>query len=88
MRRRQIQTQSTDELPPRHWPRLMSAKTAAAYTDEKSVGAFWRRVGSVYPPALRIPGRGNVWTKESLDEAIDRLNIGLRGNSGSLADDL
>ena len=51
----------------------MRAKTAAAYCDEISVEAFHTRVGSVYPPPLRIPGRGNVWLKEDLDAAIATL---------------
>jgi hypothetical protein len=66
----------------------MRAQTAAEYTDEKSVQSFLRRTGSVYPPPLRIPGRGRVWTKESLDEAIDKLTKLLKGEVRSLADDL
>ncbi len=76
------------ELPTRHWPRLMRAQTAAEYTDEKSVKSFLRRAGSIYPPALNIPGRGRVWTKESLDEAIDRLTRARSVTAASLADDL
>jgi hypothetical protein len=55
------------------WPRLMRAPTSAAYVDEKSVEAFRRRVGSVYPSAIRIPGRGDVWLKEDLDKAVIAL---------------
>lgn len=87
MRRRQP-PDLNNELPPRHWPRLMRAQTAAEYTDEKSVQSFLRRTGSIYPSALQIPGRGRVWTKESLDEAIDRLTRARSETSGSLADDL
>lgn len=88
MRRRQPAFHPREELPARHWPRLMRAETAAEYTDEKSVQSFLRRTGSIYPPPLRIPGRGRVWTKESLDEAIDRLANLLKGAGRSLADDL
>jgi hypothetical protein len=66
----------------------MRAQTAAEYTDEKSVKSFLRRAGSIYPPALNIPGRGRVWTKESLDEAIDRLTRARSVAAASLADDL
>lgn len=88
MRRPQPTLQPHTDVPPRHWPRLMRAETAAEYTDEKSVQSFLRRIGSIYPPPLRIPGRGRVWTKESLDEAIDRLANLLKGGVRSLADDL
>ncbi len=88
MRRRQPASVQNIELSTRHWPRLMRAQTAAEYTDEKSVKSFLRRTGSIYPPALNIPGRGRVWTKESLDEAIDRLRKTTRSGEPNLADDL
>lgn len=88
MRRRQPPSVQNIELSTRHWPRLMRAQTAAEYTDEKSVKSFLRRTGSIYPPALNIPGRGRVWTKESLDEAIDRLRKTTRSGEPNLADDL
>jgi hypothetical protein len=88
MRRRQPASVQHIELPARDWPRLMRAETAAEYTDEKSVQSFLRRTGSIYPPPLRIPGRGRVWTKESLDEAIDSLANRLKDAGRSLADDL
>lgn len=72
---------------PRHWPRLMRAQTAAEYTDEKSVKSFLRRAGTIYPKPIHVRGRGRVWTKESLDEAIDRLTRKSLPN-GNLADDL
>lgn len=87
-RRRQPPSHRHNELAPRHWPRLMRAQTAAEYTDEKSVQSFLRRTGSIYPTALNIPGRGRVWTKESLDEAIDKFTNLLAGEVRSLADDL
>lgn len=46
---------------------------AAAYVDEKSVDAFRRRVGDVYPASITISGRGEVWRREDLDQAIDKL---------------
>ena len=55
------------------WPRLMCAKTAAAYVDEKSVEAFRRGIPKLYPKPLKISGKGERWLKEALDEAIDRL---------------
>lgn len=88
MRRHQPPSRQQNDLPPRHWPRLMRAQTAAEYTDEKSVQSFLRRTGSIYPSALQIPGRGRVWTKESLDEAIDKFSNLLKGEARSLADDL
>ena len=56
------------------WPRLMRADTAAAYVDEKSVEAFLRAVGSVYPAPVRVSGKGDRWLKDALDKAIDRLS--------------
>lgn len=59
---------------PGQWPRLMRAATAAAYVDEVSVEAFRRRVPAVYPAPVSISGRGEVWLREALDQAIDRLD--------------
>lgn len=58
------------------WPRLMRAETAAAYVDERSVDAFRRRVGSVYPRPVTIEGRGEVWLIDQLDAAIERIDRG------------
>lgn len=55
------------------WPRLMRAETAAAYVDEKSVEAFLRGTGSLYPAAIVVSGKGARWLKEDLDAAIERL---------------
>jgi hypothetical protein len=55
------------------WPRLMTAATAAAYCDEKSVDTFRRGVGRLWPRPQRIDGRGERWLREDLDQAIDRL---------------
>lgn len=57
------------------WPRLMRADTAAEYCDEVSVEAFRRRVGSVYPSPVTVAGRGQVWLRDHLDAAIDRLDM-------------
>jgi hypothetical protein len=48
----------------------MEAATAAAYMDERSVRAFLRRVGKVYPRGRHISGRGRVWMKADLDRAM------------------
>lgn len=66
----------------------MRASTAAAYTDEKSVKSFLRRAGSIYPSPVNIPGRGRVWMRDDLDEAIERLRKLTRGGGINLADDL
>jgi len=46
---------------------------AAAYVGEKSVESFRRAIPKLYPEPVRIPGKGDRWLRESLDEAIDRL---------------
>jgi hypothetical protein len=55
------------------WPRLMTARTAAAYCDERSSYSFRRAVGTLWPHPIRVPGKGDRWLKEDLDSAIDRL---------------
>jgi hypothetical protein len=55
------------------WPRLMRVTTAAAYVDERSVVAFRRSVGTLWPKPLRIRGKGERWLKEDLDTAIEKL---------------
>lgn len=55
------------------WPRLMRAKTAAAYCDETSVDAFRRGIGKLWPLPRRIPGKGERWLREELDLAIDKI---------------
>jgi hypothetical protein len=55
------------------WPRLMTARTAAAYCDERSPYSFRRAVGRLWPHPIRVPGKGERWLKEDLDSAIDRL---------------
>lgn len=52
---------------------MMRAATAAAYVDERSVGAFRRSVGSMWPEPLKLAGKGERWLKEDLDAAIERL---------------
>jgi hypothetical protein len=58
---------------PPNWPRLMRAETAAAYVDERSVDAFRRAVGTLWPGPPRIRGKGERWLKEDLDAAIEKL---------------
>jgi hypothetical protein len=58
---------------PERWPGLMNAATAAEYVGERSVDAFRRRIGRIWPKPLKVKGMGERWTRESLDEAIDAL---------------
>jgi hypothetical protein len=58
---------------PGAWPRLMRAPLASAYVGEQSVAAFRRSVGKLWPEPFRLPGKGDVWLKDDLDETIDRL---------------
>jgi hypothetical protein len=51
---------------PGSWPRLMRAATAAHYVDERSVEAFRRGVGTIYPTPIRVPGKGDRWLKDDL----------------------
>jgi hypothetical protein len=51
----------------------MTAATAAGYVNERSVEAFRRRVGTVYPRPRHIKGRGEVWRKADLDDVIGSL---------------
>jgi hypothetical protein len=51
----------------------MRAKTAAAYCDERSVAAFRRGIGKLWPHPKRIAGKGERWLREDLDLAINRL---------------
>ena len=55
------------------WPRLMRAQTAAAYVDERSVDAFRRAVGTLWPKPLLVSGKGERWLKDDLDIAIEKL---------------
>jgi hypothetical protein len=52
----------------------MTAETAAGYMNECSVEAFLRRVGSVYPRARNISGRGRVWLRRDLDRTIRQIS--------------
>ena len=49
----------------------MRAPTAAAYVDERSVDAFRRAIGKLWPEPLNVPGKGERWLKDDLDEAIE-----------------
>lgn len=55
------------------WPRLMRAKTAAAYVDESSVESFLRSVPELYPRPVNVSGKGARWLREDLDQAINRM---------------
>ena len=65
-----------DDQQTERWPRLMTARTAAAYCDERSPYSFRRAVGTLWPHPINIPGKGARWLKEDLDSAIDRLTPG------------
>lgn len=65
-------TQSAGRTP-EAWPRLMNASVAAAYCGERSVGAFRRGVGALWPRPKLIPKKGERWLREDLDKAIDDL---------------
>jgi hypothetical protein len=70
------QLQSRGQLSsPGVWPRLMRARTAAAYVDERSVATFRRSVGKLWPRPLKLAGKGERWLKEDLDAAIDRITL-------------
>lgn len=57
----------TLRYPPNNaWPALMRADMAAAYVDARSVAAFLRGVGAIYPKPIRGAGRRGVWTRASL----------------------
>jgi hypothetical protein len=51
----------------------MRAETAAAYCDERSLESFLRSVGTIYPEAVKVAGKGDRWLREDLDDAIERL---------------
>jgi hypothetical protein len=55
------------------WPRLMRARTAAAYVDERSVRAFRRAIGTLYPCPIKVKGKGERWLRDDLDHALARL---------------
>lgn len=60
-------------IPAGSWPRLMTAPVAAGYVGESSVDTFRSRVSAIYPRPHHVQGRGELWLREDLDEAIDRL---------------
>ena len=67
---------------------MMRAATAAGYCNERSVNAFRKRVGKIYPKPHYVPGRGLIWLREELDEKIDRLTNSLKNTAEDLASDL
>jgi hypothetical protein len=48
----------------------MRAQTAARFVDEKSTRAFLRRVGTVYPSGVKVPGRGEMGVRPDLEACI------------------
>ena len=62
-----------DNAYPGAWPRLMRAETAAAYVDEKSVDAFRRGVGTLWPNPKKVAGKGDRWLRDDLDRAIEQI---------------
>jgi len=56
------------------WPRMMRVEHAADYVGEKSVDTFRRAIGTLYPQPIKVPGKGERWLKETLDQAIDKLS--------------
>jgi hypothetical protein len=54
----------------------MRAQQAAEYVGEKSTASFRRSVGKLWPRGIWVPGKGLRWTREMLDEAINRLSGG------------
>jgi hypothetical protein len=52
---------------------MMQAATAAAYCGECSVDSFRRSVGKLWPLPKHIPGKGERWLRDDLDQAIERL---------------
>jgi hypothetical protein len=57
-------------IPAGAWPVLMTTETAAAYMGERSVQAFRRRIGKLYPKPRIVNGRGPIWLKEDLDGVV------------------
>jgi hypothetical protein len=66
------------------WPRLMRVEQAAAYCGERSANTFRRAIGTLYPHPIKVPGKGERWLKEAIDQAIDRLSG--KDDGPSLAD--
>lgn len=58
------------------WPEQMRAETAAAFCDERSVEAFLRSVGTLYPKPKPISGKGDRWLRADLERAIRRIHLG------------
>jgi hypothetical protein len=63
----------------------MRAGTAAAYLDERSVEAFRRAVGTLWPRPILINGKGERWLKDDLDTTIENLT-GRKEHVGDASD--
>jgi len=58
---------------PHAWPRMMRIEAAAAYVGERSVDAFRRAVGKLWPEPIHLAGKGKRWLKDDLDKAIETV---------------
>ena len=56
------------------WPEFMRAETAAAFCDEKSVDAFLRSVGTIWPEGVNVLGKGRRWRRVDLEKKIAELS--------------
>ena len=52
------------------WPVVMRADMAAAFVDARSISAFLRGVGTIYPRSVRGAGRRGIWSKAALEAAV------------------
>lgn len=61
-------------IPMGSWPYQLDAAGAAGFVGEKSVEAFRRKLGTVYPRPTRIAGLGDRWLRKDLETALDGLH--------------
>ncbi|MEL6218304.1 MAG: hypothetical protein AAFR79_07535 [Pseudomonadota bacterium] len=61
-------------IPLGSWPYQLDAAGAAGFVGEKSVEAFRRKLGTVYPKPTRIAGLGDRWLRKDLESALDNLH--------------
>ena len=66
----------------------MRAETAAAYGDEKSVSAFLRSVGTLWPKPTKVAGKGRRWLKDDLDRVIEKITGRGPAHPRDIADEL
>lgn len=72
--RRHDTDQGATPIVVRRWPFQMDAATAADFCGERSVDAFRRSVGKLYPQPKRIAGKGQRWLREDLERAVRRMH--------------